>query len=73
MAEAFSADSRIRDVVAASSGRSLLLRHGYDIGEGFTDLLSQYQTLDDAVRAGRLRDLPGLLAELAAQDSAEKK
>jgi hypothetical protein len=71
VAEAFSPDSRIRDVVAAAGGRRLLFEHGYDIGEGFTDVLSQYQTLEDAVRAGRLRDLAGLLAELASTPSAQ--
>jgi hypothetical protein len=61
----FSADSRIRDVLAIGpGGRRLLWQHGYDVGEGFVDLLSQYQTLDDADRAGRLRDLPGLISEL---------
>jgi hypothetical protein len=53
-------------VVAAlgDRGRELLLRHGYDTGDGFVDVLSQYQTLQDAARAERLRNLDGLLAEL---------
>ena len=71
MAEPFSAASRIRDVLGLSGGRRLLFEHGYDIGEGFTDVLSQYQTLDDAERAGRLRDLAGLLAKLPTNASAQ--
>ena len=47
-------------------GREVLLRHGYDVGEGFVDVLSQYQTLETAARAGRLRDLDGLLRKLNA-------
>ena len=35
-----------------------------EVGEGFVDVLSQYQTLEHAWRAERLRDLNGLLAEL---------
>lgn len=45
-------------------GRELLLRHGYDLGEGFRDTLSQWQTLETAARAGRLRDVNALLKEL---------
>jgi len=45
-------------------GRQLLLEHGYDVGEGFVDVLSQYQTLEHAEQTERLRGLPGLLAEL---------
>ena len=45
-------------------GREALLKHGYDIGEGFVDVLSQYQTLEHASRQERLRDLDGLLREL---------
>ena len=45
-------------------GRQALRRHGYDVGEGFVDVLSQYQTLEHAARTERLRDLPRLLAEL---------
>ena len=47
-------------------GQEVLLRHGYDVGEGFVDVLSQYQTLETAARAGRLRDLDGLLRKLNA-------
>jgi hypothetical protein len=61
----FSLDSTIRDVVEASeAGRRLLYEHGYDVGNGFVDTLSQYQSLREAARAGRLRDLPGLLEAL---------
>ena len=57
--------SRIRDVLAAGpDGRELLFRHGYNLGEGFVDSLSQYQSLQDAHREGRLRDLDGLLAKV---------
>ena len=45
-------------------GREALLKHGYDVGEGFVDVLSQYQTLEHAARQERLRDLGGLLKEL---------
>jgi hypothetical protein len=45
-------------------GRELLFKYGYDVGEGFVDVLSQYQSLEEAQRAGRLRDLPRLLEEL---------
>ena len=66
MAEgAFTLESTIRDVVqGASSGRQLLFDHGYDVGNGFVDTLSQYQSLRDASRSGRLRDLEGLLEAL---------
>ena len=62
----FSAVSRIRDVLTAEPerGRQLLFRHGYDLGEGFVDVLSQWQTLEAAHRAGRLRDLDQLLDQL---------
>ncbi len=66
MPEAFSPESRIHDVVdgLGDRGRDLLRKHGYDVGEGFVDVLSQYQTLGHAYRAERLRDLTGLVAEL---------
>jgi hypothetical protein len=53
-------------VVAAlgETGRDLLKKHGYDLGEGFVDVLSQYQTLEHAARTERLRNLDGLLQEL---------
>jgi len=61
----FDRHSRIRDVVQARpDGRELLLRHGYSLGEAFVDFLSQYQTLEDAGREGRLRDVEGLLETL---------
>jgi len=66
--EGFSADSTIRDVAAklGDKGRQLLFRHGYDVGEGFVDVLSQYQSLERAARTDRIRDLKGLLSELNA-------
>lgn len=64
----FNPDSKVRDVVATlgDRGRETLKRHGYDTGEGFVDVLSQYQTLEHAARMERLRDLEGLLTELNA-------
>jgi hypothetical protein len=64
--EALRAESKVRDVLAAlgDRGRELLRKHGYEVGEGFVDVLSQYQTLEHAARTERLRDLKGLLAEL---------
>ena len=58
--------SRIRDVLDLDPerGRELLYRYGYDLGEGFVDSLSQWQTLETAARAGRIRDLDKLLQEL---------
>lgn len=68
MPDAFTSASRVRDVVARSGdrGKELLLKHGYDLGDGFVDVLSQYQTLENAARQDRLRDLDGLLQELNA-------
>jgi hypothetical protein len=65
MAE-FTLESTIRDVVERSgeAGRRLLYEHGYDVGNGFVDTLSQYQSLRDAARSGRLRDVPTLLEAL---------
>jgi hypothetical protein len=61
----FTVDSTIREVVERSeTGRRLLYEHGYDVGNGFVDTLSQYQSLRDASRSGRLRDLTGLLEAL---------
>jgi hypothetical protein len=56
----------VRDLVQTlgDTGRELLRKHGYDVGEGFVDVLSQYQTLEHAARTERLRDLDGLLKEL---------
>jgi hypothetical protein len=66
--DAFTPDSKVRDVVdkLGERGREALLRHGYELGEGFVDVLSQYQTLEHAARTERLRDLDGLLGELNA-------
>ena len=64
----FTAGSKIRDVLArlGSRGQEALRRHGYETGEGFVDVLSQYQTLAHAAGMERLRDLDGLLEELNA-------
>jgi len=64
----FGPQTKIREVINAlgESGRELLKKHGYDLGEGFVDVLSQYQTLEHAARTERLRDLDGLLRELNA-------
>ena len=66
MPEPFGPESKVRDVVSrlGDRGRDLLRRHGYDIGEGFVDVLSQYQTLEHAARTERLRDLKALMVEL---------
>lgn len=68
MPDDFTPDSKIRDVVTrlGDRGQDVLRRHGYDTGEGFVDVLSQYQTLEHAARVERLRDLHGLLTELNA-------
>ena len=62
----FGPHSKVREVVETlgDTGRELLKKHGYDLGEGFVDVLSQYQTLEHAARTERLRDLEGLLKEL---------
>jgi hypothetical protein len=64
--EAFTPESRVHDVVdrLGDRGRALLLEHGYDVGDGFVDVLSQYQTLEHAHRVERIRDLGGLLTAL---------
>jgi hypothetical protein len=69
--QAFGPHSKVREVVATlgDRGRELLLKHGYDVGEGFVDVLSQYQTLEHAARTERLRDLDGLLKELNSAHS----
>ena len=66
MPETFTSDSTIRQVVQqlGTKGADALRRHGYDVGEGFTDVLSQYQSLEHAARQDRVRDLDGLLQEL---------
>lgn len=64
----FGPQSTIREVLELGGfGEAALRRHGYEVGEGFVDILSQYQTLDEARRMGRLRDLAGLLEELNAE------
>ena len=62
----FTPRSKVRDVLdrLGDLGRGLLMKHGYDVGEGFEDVLSQYQTLRHAAETERLRNLDGLLAEL---------
>lgn len=64
----FGPESKVREVVDSlgDRGREALRKHGYDLGEGFVDVLSQYQTLEHAARTERIRDLDGLLAELNA-------
>ena len=64
----FAPDSKVREVVQrlGDRGEELLRKHGYDLGEGFVDVLSQYQSLEHAARQDRLRDLGGLLEELNA-------
>jgi len=64
----FGPQTKIREVVntLGDTGSELLNKHGYDLGEGFVDVLSQYQTLEHAARTERLRDLDGLLRELNA-------
>lgn len=64
----FRPESKVRDVIErlGERGRQLLRRHGYDVGDGFVDVLSQYQTLEHAARTERIRDLGGLLQELNA-------
>lgn len=66
MPDTFGSQSKVRDVVdrLGERGQELLRKHGYEVGEGFVDVLSQYQTLEHAERAERLRDLAGLVAEL---------
>ena len=66
MPNPFGPESKVRDVLArlGDRGREVLLLHGYDVGEGFVDVLSQYQTLEHAARTERVRDLKSLIAEL---------
>jgi len=64
--DAIGPQTKVREVVETlgDRGREALLKHGYDVGEGFVDVLSQYQTLEHAARQERIRDLGGLLREL---------
>ena len=66
MPESFTGAASIRDVTSklGDRGRQLLRRHGYEVGEGFVDNLSQYQSLEHAARSDRIRDLKSLLTEL---------
>ena len=66
MPDAIGPQTKVREVVETlgDRGREALLKHGYDVGEGFVDVLSQYQTLEHAARQERIRDLGGLLREL---------
>ncbi len=66
MPDAFGPDTKVVEVVSrlGDRGRDLLRRHGYEVGEGFVDVLSQYQSLRRAYETERLRDLKGLLTEL---------
>ncbi len=68
MPDPIAADASIREILSrlGDRGREALRRHGYEVGEGFVDVLSQYQTLEHAARTERLRDLDGLLEELNA-------
>jgi len=62
----FTPQTKVREVLnrLGDRGGQLLLEHGYDVGEGFVDILSQYQTLQHAAETERLRDLAGLLSRL---------
>jgi hypothetical protein len=63
----FGPESTIRKVVEeCPEGRRLLYDHGYDIGDGFVDVLSQYQSLREAGWGGRLRNVGGLVEALNA-------
>jgi len=64
--ERFTPESKVHDVLALAGdrGRQLLREHGYDTGDGFVDVLSQYQTLEHAARAERLRNLDRLIQQL---------
>lgn len=61
----FGPESTIRQILNEHpQGRKLLFEHGFDVGQGFQDVLSQYQTLLTAARGGRLRDVDKLVEEL---------
>lgn len=74
MPDRFTPESKVHDVVTLTGdrGRRLLRAHGYDVGDGFVDVLSQYQTLEHAARAERLRNLGRLLEQLN-QSTGEKE
>ena len=65
---AFTPASKVVEVLdlLGDRGREALRRQGYETGEGFVDVLSQYQTLEHAARQDRIRDLARLLEELNA-------
>jgi hypothetical protein len=74
MTARFTPESRVIDVVNGSpEGRNLLYKHGYRLGEGFVDGLSQFQRLAEAETMGRLRDLDGLLTALNAEKPKASK
>jgi hypothetical protein len=67
----FGPHSTIRQVLEGHpEGRRLLYEHGYEVGEGFVDVLSQHQSLQTPARSGRLRDLDELLGKLNRQPAA---
>jgi hypothetical protein len=67
----FSSRSTIRQVLLDHpDGQALLWQHGYEVGEGFVDTLSQHQSLQTAARSGRLRDVPELVAKLNRERAA---
>lgn len=68
----FTPQTKVREVLdrLGDRGRDVLLQHGYDLGEGFMDILSQYQTLQHAAETERLRDLEGLLSTLNSPNNA---
>ena len=68
----FTPQTKVREVLnrLGDRGGQLLLEHGYDVGEGFVDILSQYQTLQHAAETERLRDLAGLLSRLNSPNNA---
>jgi len=68
----FTPQTKVREVLnrLGDRGGQLLLEHGYDVGEGFVDILSQYQTLQHAAQTERLRDLEGLMSTLNSPNNA---
>jgi len=68
----FTPQTKVREVLnrLGDRGGQLLLEHGYDVGEGFVDILSQYQTLQHAAETERLRDLEGLLSTVNSHNNA---
>ncbi|HZV50554.1 MAG TPA: hypothetical protein VFD49_12385 [Candidatus Dormibacteraeota bacterium] len=65
----FTLDSRIIDVLRlGEEGRRLLYEHGYDLGNGFVDVLSQYQSLREAAHFGHLRHPEALVRRLNQGD-----